>query len=137
MMKVMKVLFVIVLVIWVVGLVTGSHTPQPTAAQPATIQQESPAEKVEENQRFEECRGKLKKAQQLDLLHDLKLDGGLPTVVVGPTFYTIPFETKQAFADTVNCFVTAGQHKVTSFDLLDSMTHRTVAHYSFGTLEVK
>ena len=91
---------------------------------------------AKENKRFEQCRAKLKKAEKLDLLHDLTI-GPLPRVVVGPTFYTIPLEAKQGFADTVNCFLMTGQDSYVNFDLLDYQTGHVVAEYSYGKLSVK
>jgi hypothetical protein len=108
---------------------------------PADSSKEPPpkasAEQVaEENRRFEMCRANLKKAKRLDLLYDLKMDP-LPRVVVGPTFYKIPLDAKQGFADTVNCFVTAGKDEYVNFDLLDYRSGHVVAEYSYGRLSVK
>jgi len=87
--------------------------------------------------RFEDCRAKLKKAQQLELLYNLEIQGAEPLVVVGPTFYTVPFDTKQNFADTINCFLMTGQAKYINFDLRDYRTNEVVAVYRYGKLKMK
>ncbi len=89
-------------------------------------------------QRFEECRSKLKKAQKLDLLHDLDWKSGSvkPRVVVGPTFYRADFSAKQAFAKTVNCFLMGGSTDVINFDLLDWRTEKRVARFKYGELKM-
>ena len=88
---------------------------------------------------FQECRGKLVKAQQIDLLYDMKWDKGkLPYVVVGPTFFTIPFDAKEGFAKTVSCFLTAGNtDECITFDFLDFRTNKPVATFRNCALKVK
>ena len=86
---------------------------------------------------FKLCQKKLKAAQKLDLLYDLKMDPPEAVVVVGPTFATLPFEAKEGFAETINCFFTVGKKdKYFNFSLLDYLTHKQVARYSFGHLSV-
>jgi hypothetical protein len=110
---------------------------KPVAPEPANAGGAHKGKKSQpEDKRFEQCRAKLKKAQKIDLLYDLKIDP-LPRVVVGPTFYSIPLDAKQGFADTVNCFLMTGKDEYISFDLLDYQTGRVVAHYSAGQLSVK
>jgi len=104
----------------------GQSTAVPQAAQPPAA-----------DARFEDCRAKLKKAQQLELLYNLDYKGGVPLVVVGPTFYTVPFDTKQNFADTINCFLMTGEAKYINFDLRDYRTNEVVAVYRFGKLKMK
>ena len=88
--------------------------------------------KIEANKRFEGCREKLKKAQQLEALYDLEWKRAMPKVVVGPTFYSIPIDAKQGLADTVNCFLMAGKSNYIDFDVLDWQTGKRVAEYSRG-----
>jgi hypothetical protein len=112
-------------------------TEQPATSTPASSQAVKSKEQLaKESKRFESCRAKLKKAQKLDVLYDLKIDP-LPRVFVGPTFYTIPIDAKQGFADTVNCFLMTGEDKYINFDLLDYQTGKTVAQYSLGKLDVE
>ena len=110
----------------------GQASPSPGSASEV----KSKDQLAKENKRFEQCRAKLKKAQKLGLLYDVTIDP-LPRVVVGPTFYTIPLDAKQGFAETVNCFLMTGQDKYINFDLLDYQTGHVVAEYSYGKLSVK
>jgi len=88
-------------------------------------------------QDMELCRAKLKEAQQLDVLADLDWKPPkAPHVVVGPTFFTMPFDAKQGFAQTVNCFLMNGTSNVINFDLLDSMNHRVVGRWEYGRLKM-
>ena len=88
------------------------------------------------NKRFEECREKLKKAQQAEALYDFEWKRAMPKVVVGPTFYAIPIDAKQGLADTVNCFLMAGKSSYIDFDILDWQTGKRVAQYSLGRLKM-
>lgn len=84
---------------------------------------------------LEICRAKLKAAHKLDLLYDLQVKGAQAIVVVGPTYDTLPFDAREGFAETVNCFLMAGDtSKFVSFDLLDYQTHKVVATWSWGHL---
>lgn len=58
---------------------------------------------------FRSCQAKLEKAQQIELLADIELRTGRVDVTVGPTFYDIPFHAKTGFAETLNCFLNAGE----------------------------
>lgn len=85
----------------------------------------------------EECRRKLAEAQRLGVLTDLDWKPGkAPHVVVGPTFFSMPFDAKQGFAETVNCFLMNGTATVIGFDLLDSMNHRVVGRWDYGRLKM-
>lgn len=77
------------------------------------------------------------KAKRLDLLYDLKLDGEIPRVVAGPTFFAVPIDAKQGFADTVNCFLTIGQPLYINFEILDYQTGKSVGSYRNGELKMK
>lgn len=88
---------------------------------------------------FETCRGKLKAAQKLDVLYafDWKLPKE-PYVVAGPTFFKIPIDAKEGFAETVNCFLTAGDASiVVNFDILDWRTGKKVGRFSSGKLRME
>ena len=87
---------------------------------------------------LETCRQKLIQAQRLDVLVDLDWKPKRqPKVVVGSTFFSLPFETKQAFAETVNCFLLAGQPNYINFDILEQMNHRVVGRWENGRLKMK
>lgn len=91
-----------------------------------------------EDRRFEECRQKLIKAQELQVLQDMKIERNRPVIHVGPTFKSMPIDAKQGFADTLNCFLLAGDAgKFMQFDLLDGLTGKTVASYRDGKLIMK
>jgi hypothetical protein len=81
---------------------------------------------------FEECRSKLKKLQQLDVLYDLDWKAPHePRVVVGPTFFNLPIDAKEQFAKTVNCFLMAGDTSdCLNFDVLHWRTGKAVGRFS-------
>lgn len=88
--------------------------------------------------KFEACRAKLKQAQKLDVVYNMDWKKGQePLVVVGPTFFKIPFDAKEGFADTVNCFLMVGKDQYINFDLLDYRTNKVVAEYRYGKLRMK
>ncbi len=89
---------------------------------------------ADEDKTFANCKAKLKAAQKLDLLYDLKFDGHTPTVVVGPTYEKLPFDAREGFALTVNCFLNAGKNQFINFPLLDYRTHAVVGNFSYGHL---
>ena len=57
---------------------------------------------------FEACRKKMVKAQKLEVLYDIQLKSEAK-IYVGPTFFTIPIDAKQGFADTANCLLSGGE----------------------------
>lgn len=79
---------------------------------------------------LESCRAKLKQAQKLEVLHDLQWKGARLHVVGGPTYYRLPFDAKEGFADTVNCFAMAGKSGCLSFDILNWNTGKATDRYS-------
>lgn len=79
---------------------------------------------------LEACRAKLKQAQKLDVLTDLQWKGSRLHVVAGRTYYTMPFDAKEGFADTVNCFAMAGKSGCLSFDILNWNTGKATDRYS-------
>jgi hypothetical protein len=80
--------------------------------------------------KFEQCRAKLIKAQKLDLLRDLDWKkGSTPKVVVGPTFFSVDFTTKEGFAETVSCFLVVGEDKCMNYKLTHWMTGKVVANF--------
>lgn len=89
-------------------------------------------------QRFEECKAKLRTAQAADMLYNLDLQtGGVAKVMVGPTFFLVPLDTKQGFAETLNCFLMAGaSDKHIDFDFLDWRTGKPVGSYSWGRVKM-
>jgi len=131
---------ILITLVAISSLINGVSKPKSTSSSPAEA---SESEKkvndklnIEANKRFEECREKLKKAQQLEALYDLEWKRAMPKVVVGPTFYSIPIDAKQGLADTVNCFLMTGKSNYIDFDLLDWQTGKRVARYSLGRLKM-
>lgn len=92
---------------------------------------------AENNKNFEACRQKLVLAQKSNVLYDLdwKLPAE-PRVVIGPTFYTMPFDAKENFALTINCFLMTGKSSYVNFDLLDWQTNKKIGRFSNGKLKL-
>lgn len=91
-----------------------------------------------DEKKFEDCRQKLIASQKLDLLYDLQwtvADAANPKVVVGPTYHTVPFTTKEKFATTVNCFLMQGKEKHINFNITDWRTGKVVGRYEYGQLK--
>jgi len=87
-----------------------------------------------DDQRFESCRSKLLKANELEVLHafDWKPPAP-PKVVVGRIFYTIPFDAKEGFAETVNCFLVSGaRDKHINFTVRDWQSNKIIGRYFNG-----
>jgi hypothetical protein len=64
---------------------------------------------VADDARLKACQKKLKKAQELDMLVNIKVKTGHFDVIVGPTFYSVPFDAKEGFAETLNCLFNVGE----------------------------
>lgn len=79
---------------------------------------------IADEKRLEACRAKLIQAQKLDVLRDLQWKGPTAHVVAGPTYYQMPFDNKEVFAETVNCFMMAGGPGCLSFDIKHWQTGR-------------
>jgi hypothetical protein len=61
------------------------------------------------DERFEVCRKKLVLSQKLGILHALDWKPPKqPYIVVGKTFFDMPIDAKEGFADALNCFFSAG-----------------------------
>ena len=85
---------------------------------------------------YEICKEKLKQAKELDVLSELNAKGLSIKVTVGPAFFTVPMDTQQEFARTVNCFLVKGAGTGVSFDLLHWETGRRVASWNGDRLDV-
>lgn len=117
-----------------VAVGANNSTLAPSSASAAT-KPKTPAVKAAETKRFETCRAKLKKAQELEMLYDLKWNDPSiePRVVAGPTFFQVPIDAKEGFAQTVNCFLTAGEKGTyLNFDVLDWRTGNKIGRFSYG-----
>lgn len=78
---------------------------------------------------LEACRSKLKQAQKLEVLRDLQWKGPKLHVVAGSTYYQMPFDAKEGFADTVNCFAMAGKTGCLSFEILHWRSGKATDRY--------
>ncbi len=90
--------------------------------------------------RLETCRAKLKKAQALDVLYDLRWDDPRqePRVVIGPTFLQIPFDAKEGLTETVNCFLVAGDaNKYVNFNLIEWRNGTVIGRWEYGRLTMR
>ena len=85
---------------------------------------------------YEICKEKLKQAKELDVLSDLNVKGSSIEVTVGPAFFTVPTDTQQEFARTVNCFFVKGVDRGVSFDLMHWQTGKKVASWNGDRLDV-
>ncbi|HXU16003.1 MAG TPA: hypothetical protein VN708_12815 [Terriglobales bacterium] len=85
---------------------------------------------------YEICKEKLKQAKELDVLSDLNAKGSSIKVTVGPAFFTVPIDTQQEFARTVNCFFVKGAVRGVSFDLIHWRTGKKVANWNGDRLDV-
>lgn len=84
--------------------------------------------------RFEKCKAKLVKASEIGVLYafDWKPPKE-PYVVAGATFIGMPIDAKEGFADTVNCFLMAGESgKYINFDVLHWQTGKAIGRFKNG-----
>ena len=81
------------------------------------------------------CKEKLEQAKELDVLSDLNAKGSSIKVTVGPAFFTVPIDTQQEFARTVNCFFAKGADRGVSFDLIHWQTGKKVASWNGDRLD--
>ena len=103
------------------------------------VAQRSPEKQVaNENAKlfYDICKEKLKEAKELDVLSDLEAKGSSIKVTVGPAFFTVPMDTQQEFARTVNCFFVKGADRGVSFDLMHWQTGKKVASWNGDRLDV-
>jgi hypothetical protein len=98
-------------------------------------EKQAPNEKVAKLH-YDICTGKLKQAKELDVLSDLNATGSSIKVTVGPAFFTVPIDTQQEFARTVNCFFVKGADRGVSFDLIHWQTGKKVASWNGDRLDV-
>lgn len=57
-------------------------------------------------------------------------------MVVGATFITMPIDAKEGFADTVNCFLMAGESgKYINFDVLHWQTGKAIGRFKNGPIQ--
>ena len=102
---------------------------------PQSLEKQAADEKAAKQQ-YDICKEKLEQAKELDVLHDLNAKGESIKVTVGPALFTVPIDTQQAFARTVNCFFVKGAGRGISFDLIHWQTGKKVASWNGHRLDV-
>ena len=91
---------------------------------------------VANEQKMELCRAKLKRANQLEVLYDLDWKPRkMPQVVAGRTYFTMPFDAKEGFAETVNCFLVGGKDQCIDFEIKHWQTGKAVDKWSYCRLK--
>ena len=118
-------LLVVCGLVFVVSVFVDSQSPEKQAADEKAAKQQ-----------YDICKGKLKQAKELDVLSDLNAEGSSIKVTVGPAFFTVPIDTQQEFARTVNCFFVKGADRGVSFDLIHWQTGKKVASWNGYRLDV-
>jgi hypothetical protein len=111
--------------VFVVSVFVDSQSPEKQAADEKAAKQQ-----------YDICKEKLEQAKELDVLHDLNAKGASIKVTVGPAFFTVPIDTQQEFARTVNCFFVKGADRGVSFDLIHWQTGKKVASWNGDRLEL-
>ena len=120
-----RLLLVVFVLVFVVSVFVGRQSPE----------NQAPDEK-DAKLHYDICKGKLKQAKELDVLSDLNAKGSSIKVTVGPAFFTVPIDTQQEFARTVNCFFVKGAGRGVSFDLIHWQTGKKVASWNGERLDV-
>lgn len=96
-----------------------------------------PAISIADDAKLEACREKLKAAHKLGVLYDMKWVGTRLHVVAGKTYYNMPFDAKEGFADTINCFAMAGGSGCLTFEIKHWQTGRATEEYHYCKLKPK
>lgn len=122
--RLMRPLLIVFGLVFVVSLIVVRQSPEGHA----------PDEK-DAKLHYDICKGKLKQAKELDVLSDLNAKGSSIKVTVGPAFFTVPIDTQQEFARTVNCFFVKGAGRGVSFDLIHWQTGKKVASWNGDRLD--
>ena len=122
--------------VWPLLVVLGLVLAVSVFVDPRSHEEQAADEKAAK-QYYDICKGKLEQAKELDVLSDLNAKGSSIKVTVGPAFFTVPIETQQEFAKTVNCFFVKGADRGISFDLIHWQTGKKVASWNGYRLDVK
>jgi hypothetical protein len=121
--------------VWPVLVMCGLVFGVSVFVDPQSLEKQAADEKAAKQQ-YDICKGKLEQAKELDVLHDLNAKGESIKVTVGPALFTVPIDTQQAFARTVNCFFVKGAGRGISFDLIHWQTGKKVASWNGHRLDV-
>ena len=123
--RLVRPLLVVFGLIFVVSVFVVRHSPEKQAP-----------DENDATLHYDICKGKLEQAKELDVLSDLNGKGSRIKVTVGPAFFTVPIDTQQEFARTVNCFFVKGAGRGVSFDLIHWQTGKKVASWNGDRLDV-
>lgn len=88
------------LFVFVMAMLEAGQKREPTPMSPEQVEAK--------RARYADCKEKLKKAQELEMIYDIQAKGASLKVLVGPTFFTVPIDTKQGFGEVVNCVILEG-----------------------------
>jgi len=105
--------------------------------QPPQSPEQVAAQAKATKQQFDICKAKLEKAKELELLYDMGAKGASIKVLVGPTYFTVPIDAKEGFAETVNCFLMNGAGGGIPFDLIHWQTGKRVASWNGYKLSIE
>lgn len=75
---------------------------------PPSPQQIAESEK-EAAVKLADCKRKMEKAQELEILYNLKFEGERAVAYVGSAWFNIPIDVKEGFHNTLQCFLTSGK----------------------------
>lgn len=124
---------ILITLVAIVALVRGvSNPPKPAIQSPEQVAADAKAAQ----QQYKNCKSKLEKAKELDLLYDMGGRGASIQVLVGSTFFDVPIDAKQGFAATVNCVLMKGTGGGMPFDLMHWQTGKKVASWNGYKLTV-
>lgn len=115
--------------------VFNTKTSTPTPAQRSTEQIAADEKLVKE--RYENCKAKLEKSKENEMLYDLSAKGASIKALVGPTYFSVSIDTKEGFAKTVNCFLVNGTGGGIPFELIHWETGKKVASWNGYRLDVE
>lgn len=80
--------------------------------------------------RAKQCGDKLEQARKLDLFYRHETRGGALRIYVGPTYFRVPIDAKEGFAETVSCFLVNGDRKqCANFELYHWTTGQMVGRF--------
>jgi hypothetical protein len=108
------------------SIIDNKNKPTPTPKTSAQIEAESKAATAT----YEACNAKLQKAKELDMLYEIGGRGARIKVFVGPTYFNVPVDAKEGFAQVVNCVLMEGKGGGIPFELLHWQTGKRVASWN-------
>ena len=94
---------------------------------------------IASERRFSACTDQVTQAQKAGVLYALDwAPPDEPRVVAGPAFFQLPIDRKQAFVESVNCYLLHGKGgPCVNFDVDHWKTGKPVGRYSFCLFRMK